>query len=76
MVKPFWITSTKRSTPRQPRRRFAWLTAALLGGFLPLAFLSEAQAFPILGGLLRGLGRLLGGLLVEQPPPGVRGASQ
>ncbi|MFQ5569531.1 MAG: hypothetical protein ACE5G0_07635, partial [Rhodothermales bacterium] len=64
MVKPFWTTSTKRRSLRQPRRLAAWLTAALLGGLLPLAFVSEAQAFPILGGLLRGLGRLFGGLLL------------
>lgn len=49
---------------RQPRRRLAWLMAALLGGLLLLAFVPQAQAFPVLGGLLRGLGRLFGGLLL------------
>ena len=63
MVKTFWNTLTKRRMPKWPRKRFALLTTALVAIFVSVAFAPQAQAFPILGGLMRGLGDLFGGLL-------------
>ncbi len=64
MERPFWNTSKKRLPRRRPRRRLALTAAALLGAILPLGLAGRAEAFPMLGGLIKELGGLFGGLLL------------
>ncbi len=63
MEKTFWNTLTKRRMLKWPRRHLVLLTTVFVAILAPLAFAPQAQAFPIVGGLIRGLLGGFGGLL-------------